>query len=297
MPRKGIEVFAVARHPIARPNHHFLKTVKPLGILLLTATLATTLHADDLLPELRALVLKRETDLAALATRQEAPLARVRQPYLTALVTAENTATRAGQISVIAAVTRERSALAAGILAPQMPNDLPKDLQGTRKAFIEAQAKLATEGAAQRQRLDADHLRALAALQVSAASNPELTKQISAEKAAILGTDAGGFVGGEWEESTSKLVMHRVVLPNGKLELLSAEGKESINPATGKNWWATNYWKLEAGKLELYNSKGTIWEQWTLLPNGDVRTKRIPSGTEEILRRATKAWHPKNARH
>lgn len=268
--------------------------MKPLGILLLTATLAATVYADDLLPELRLLVLKHETDVAALALRQEAPIARARQPYLTALVTAENTATRAGQISVIAAVTRERSALAAGILAPQMPNDLPKDLQGTRKAFIEAQAKLATEGAAQRQRLDADHLRALAALQVSASSNPELTKQISDEKAAILGTVPGGFVGGEWEDDKR---LHRAILPNGKLELLSAEGKEDINPATGKNWWATNYWKLEAGKLGFYSSNGNMWEQWVLLPNGDVHFKTFPRGTEGILRRAKKAWHTKNAPH
>ena len=162
-----------------------MKTI--LTSLILAASLSAV-FAQELVPELRTVVLKRQSDIAELEDRKTFIQGRARHLYLTAIAAVEAKATAAGHIPIIVALNREIEAVRAGKLASAFPGDLPKSLMNNRKAYADAEAKLAIDAAADRQRLDAAHLRALAALQPRAALNPVLAEQLATEKAATLGT-------------------------------------------------------------------------------------------------------------
>ena len=162
-----------------------MKTI--LTSLILAASFSA-ICAQELLPELRTAVLKRQGDIAELEDRKTFMLGRARHHYISALTAAEAKATAAGHIPIIVALNRDLEALRAGTLKGAFPAELPKSLQTIRKACMDAETKLAIDAAADRQRLDAAHLRTLAALQPRAALNPVLAEQLAAEKSATLGT-------------------------------------------------------------------------------------------------------------
>jgi hypothetical protein len=154
--------------------------------------LAVPLHAQDLAPELAPLAAKHQADLTALDAQKAAAVTRAQQPYVSALDGAERTATSAGTLEVVAAITKEREALKSGVMSPSFPEGLPKALQSTRKSCLDAMARVGTDAAPRQKAIDADYFRALASLQTKAAAKPELAQQIAAEKEKLLANaDAG----------------------------------------------------------------------------------------------------------
>ena len=103
---------------------------------LLTFALATALHAQDLAPELAPLVAKHQADLAALDAQKAAATTRAQQPYVSALDGAEKTATTAGALEVVAAISKEREALKSGLMAPAFPEGLPKNPHSYLELFL-----------------------------------------------------------------------------------------------------------------------------------------------------------------
>ena len=174
--------------------------------------------AQDFAPELVPLVTQHQTALAALDAQRTAAVARVQQTYLAALDSAEKSATTAGTIEVVAAITKEREALKSGLMAPVMPEGLPKTLQPIRKAYFDGTARVAAEASPRQKALDTDYLRALAALQQRAAGKPELAKQIAAEKEKLFAS-----VGGSVSGSSKPRNEHNAVI-NGTFEVVDKDG-------------------------------------------------------------------------
>lgn len=164
--------------------------MKPWFFCVLLSTLLPA-AAQDLEPELFPLAVKHEQASKTLSEQKEAALARAREPYLKALESAEDFATTAGELPVVAAVNRERSGL-SGAVAKEFPDGLPKNLRAARKSFVDAVERVETTYASNRQKIDADYLRSLAGLQSKAAASPKLAEQIAGEKKKLLeGVQAG----------------------------------------------------------------------------------------------------------
>ncbi|HZJ15313.1 MAG TPA: hypothetical protein VFD27_09700 [Chthoniobacteraceae bacterium] len=155
-------------------------------LLVLALAIATTLHAQDLAPELESLVTKYKADLAAFNAQKASAMARAQQPYVSTLDGAEKTATSAGSLDAVAAITKEREALKAGPMRAPFPEGLPKALQAPRKAYLDAMARVDADLEPRRKTINAAYLQALASLQAKAAGKPDLATQIAAEKEKLL---------------------------------------------------------------------------------------------------------------
>ena len=161
--------------------------MKPLLFLASAVFLAQSLClAADLLPELTPFAQKHAAESEILSTQKDAAINRLRQPYLTALDSAEHSATSASNLPVVAAVTRERKNVLESGLEGNFPNDLPKTLQSPRKSCMDGLLRIETSYVTNQQRIDADYLKALASLQPRAANNPALAEQIASEKQRLL---------------------------------------------------------------------------------------------------------------
>lgn len=146
---------------------------------------AVVLRAEELSPELAPYAEKYEADSIALQAQKTAAVQRNQAPYLAALDAAEKSATTAGNLPLVAAITKERNTV-GGAMALALPDDLPRTLQSPRKSLIEGLARIEASHATNQQRIDAAYLRALASLQTKAASNPKLATQIAAQKQQLL---------------------------------------------------------------------------------------------------------------
>jgi hypothetical protein len=184
--------------------------------------LTSALNAQELLPELAAPAAKHKAAEEALDKQRQEAVAKAVQPYVSALDGVEKSATAAGQVSLVAAVVKEREAAVAGKLEAELPAGLPKaKLQSTRKALLAKLEQFNADCAKRKQQAVAEHLRALATLQAKAASNPELAKQLAAEKAALLG---GGSVAAGNGATASNASRGKNVVENGDFEKI-VDGK------------------------------------------------------------------------
>ena len=132
----------------------------------------------------------------------------------------EKAATAKGEIDLVAAVVKEREAAVAGTLEPTLPAALPKaKLQMARKTLLASTVRINDDFAKRKKMADADYLKMLAALQPKVAANPELAKQVAAEKAAVLGGDATAGAGGGTGKGAAAKVSHgKNVVVNGDFE-------------------------------------------------------------------------------
>ena len=174
------------------------------------ATLAfafvATLHAQDLAAELAPLVAKYNADTAALNAQKEAAITRVMLVYSAALDAAEKTETTAGHLSALTAITQERGALKNNGVKPELPRDFTKGLHTARKTYLDDLARVVADFAQRQQRIAAEDIRVLSALQTRVGSNAVLAKQIAEEKERVLQTAATasaaeferGLVGTKW---------------------------------------------------------------------------------------------------
>ncbi len=185
------------------------------------------LAQQDLLPELAGEAGKYKAKVAELERLRGAAVAQAARPYVSALDGIEKAATARGEVAVVAAAVKEREAARAGALEESLSDALPKArLQSARKALQAALKRVAKESAGRRKQADAEYLRALAALQAKAASNPELAQQVAAEKAALLAGAAGAAsaeAGGGAEKG--KAPRGKNVVVNGDFEKVGEDGK------------------------------------------------------------------------
>ena len=178
--------------------------------------------AQDLLPELAAPAAQHKAADEALDKQKLEAIALAAKSYVSALDGVEKSATAKGEIDLVAAVVKEREAVASGALEPDLPAALPKArLQMSRKTLLASVERINADFAKRKKKADADYLRILATLQPRAASNPELAKQLAAEKAAVLGNGSG--VSGVGSPAVKKAHGKNVVV-NLKFEQV-ADGK------------------------------------------------------------------------
>lgn len=189
-----------------------MKSACCIGLFTAIANFAC---AQALAPELAPIAAKYKSDLAALEAQRTAALAQAQAPYLAALGTAERMATTAGNVAGVSAIASERTALGSGLMSPSPPTGLPKELQIPRKTYLDASARIRALEAPRRQALDAAYLRALSNLVVKGAENPELAKQLEAEKQKLLASAPGA--GGSKPSAKSAVV-------NGTFDIASADG-------------------------------------------------------------------------
>ena len=143
--------------------------------------------AQELLPELAAPAAQHKAAGETLDRQKLEALALAAKSYVSALDGVEKSATAKGEIDLVAAVVKEREAVASGALEPDLPDALKKaKLQMSRKTLLASIERINADFAKRKKVADAGYLRVLASLQPRAASNPELAKQLAAEKAAVL---------------------------------------------------------------------------------------------------------------
>jgi hypothetical protein len=159
--------------------------MKALVLALAIASVAA-LRAQDLAPELEPLAAKHKVELAAFNAQKASAMVRAQQPYLFALDGAEKTATSAGNLDAVAAITKEREALKDGAMDAAFPEGLPKALQAPRKACLDAMARVGADLEPRRKTINSAYLQALASLQAKAGGKPDLAEQIAAQKEKLL---------------------------------------------------------------------------------------------------------------
>jgi len=194
--------------------------------------LSATLHAQDLIPELAAPAAKHKTALEGVDRQKQEASAKAAQMYMAALGSAEKSATSAGQLAVVAAIVKERDAINAATLTTEMPAALPRKLQSTRKALLLKLEQINADSSRRRKQVDADYLRVLASLQSAAASNPELAKQLAAEKIALLEGGSG--------KETKKPLRGMNVVVNGTFEKMSDGKPDGWQKSAGMSFLTEN---------------------------------------------------------
>jgi hypothetical protein len=177
--------------------------MKALLAFLLTFT--TSLYAQEIAPELARLMAKYTADTAALEAQKGNALERVALAYVAALDAAERGETSAGRVAGVAAISHERGELKEGELKGAFPADLPKGLRSARKTYLDGSARVGADFGQRQERIVADYLRTLSALQIRAGSNSTLSQQIAAEKEKLLAITDGrakaALVASKWNWS------------------------------------------------------------------------------------------------
>jgi hypothetical protein len=168
-----------------------------------------TAPAPALAPELAPIAAKHKADLAALEQQRAAALARSLPFYLNALEVEDKAALQRSDLGAVAAIDKEREAVKAcligELIAAPFPEKLPVSLKSSRAALFDSFKRVEADVLKLRQQVDADYLRALTALQLRAAGNGELARQIKAEHDAVLGNP--------------------VTTPEGEVEVATKTGK------------------------------------------------------------------------
>jgi hypothetical protein len=183
------------------------------------------LHAQELLPELATPAAKYKAAIEMLDKQRLETVAKASQSYVNALDSIEKAATAKNEIATVAATVKEREAAVAGTLEPDFPTTLPKaKLQTGRKSLLASLERIGKDFATRRKLADGDYLRTLATLQAKAAANPELAKQIAAEKTALLG---GGSAAGTG------------VAPMGKNAVVNGDFGKRVD-GKPEGWWCYN---------------------------------------------------------
>ncbi len=149
---------------------------------LAALALSITIHAQELAP----LSAKYKTDSDAVAARRDASIARIVRTYTAALDAAEKSATTAGDVNALSAISSERDSINAKRLLPTAAATLPKSVLPARKTYLVEFAKVDTESGQQNKLVSTSYLQALASLQSRSAGNPSLLAEIAAEKKRVI---------------------------------------------------------------------------------------------------------------
>ncbi len=143
--------------------------------------------------ELAPLAQSHRTASETLAGQHAAELARLRQPYLSALAAADLAATKAGNAPALRAIEQEREAVNGGKLRMEIPQALPRTLSPSRRALISAELRAAADADKRQKAVTSDYLQKLGVLQLKAARDPALAAQIADEKSRVLSGISGAI--------------------------------------------------------------------------------------------------------
>jgi hypothetical protein len=149
--------------PIIRP----ISASKGLLILLLGITSLAFVQADEFPAAMKPLVEKYKTDEAALETLRQTAIFTARQKYDAAMSVSETAALNAGQLNVVAAITKEREAVRNDMISIAPAAELPKSLLPARKTHTDAVAAIDTEVGNRHQKLIVEYIRSLSSLPVN----------------------------------------------------------------------------------------------------------------------------------
>lgn len=219
-----------------------IATMKMQPLMMAFVVLCTSsVQSQDLLPEIAPHAVRYNEATTKLAEQKVAALSNARETYLTALAAAETKATSAGQLPVIAAITKESESISKGNITVEFPKELPKTLQSSRKSYLDAFRRVSVDFAGRQQKISADYLRSLAALQKND-RNPKLAEQIALQKKAILNNPATGALtiiqavyqgkGGEKPKDVTERL--KKLLESGALTTKCTPGDMGNDPAPGK---------------------------------------------------------------
>jgi len=153
--------------------------------LAILSLFVISIQAADLVPDLMPSTEKYESESITLQVQKAAAVKRAQEPYVAALDAADRQATTAGNVPLVSAINKERSSIGP-VMAPASPPDLPKVLESARRKLIEELARIEKNFIATQQRIDADYMRALGALQAKATGDPVLTQQVGEQKKKLL---------------------------------------------------------------------------------------------------------------
>lgn len=248
--------------------------MKILGISAALLICSSALIAAEF-PELAPLAAAFKSQSDALDSRMGATFTRISKTYEAALVFAERSATTTGDLQAVAAITSELTQLRAaksGGLDAKPPVKLPAQLLQPRKTYLDEYAKAQAELSPQKQKVAADYLRALAALQAKAAGNPALLEEIAARKARLLaGAEESTVLSDKFFEHTEWIWLGREsepwkFLPDGKIipdsQSKSKPGWRITGPdtfmltANGKDWipYKVSFTKMVADPISANHS-------------------------------------------
>ena len=227
--------------------------------------------AQELLPELQPIAGKYKTDSAALESQKTVAMSRAKQVYDSALDAAEKSATAAGQVPVVTAVTKERDALKSDQMSPTAPRELPRALVPQRKAYEDAFVRITADFEQRQQRADADYLRALSGLQARAGTNPELAKQLATEKASLL--QRGPSV---TPQDLSKSLQNSTWEGRGRTMMLRMTFNANGSALADWDHNIRGQWKVVSGNKFTVRFEQREIENWTIAP--DLQAATNPEG-------------------
>ena len=141
----------------------------------------------------------------ALTTQRTAELTRLRQPYLAALVAADQTATKAGNAAALRAIEQERDAVNAGKLRAELSEALPRaPPPSVARSFPESNARCWTSTKGKKQWMPTT-CKNSARSSSRPPRDPAVTEQIAQEKTRVLSGISGaitdlksGLAGTKW---------------------------------------------------------------------------------------------------
>lgn len=190
--------------------------MKTAAFTLLLTALASCACAQALAPELAPIATKYKADVAMLESQRSAAITQSQNAYTVTLGTAERSATTAGNVAAVAAIATERASISSGLMSPGFPPGLPKELQASRKTYLDGLSRIRAVDAPRRQAIDAAYLRALATLDLKGTRNPELPKQLESERKDLMANTPTG-AGGSKPNAKNAVI-------NGTFELADEKG-------------------------------------------------------------------------
>ena len=154
-----------------------------LALLLGSASLAFA-QTNEFPAAMKPVVEKYKLDETALDTLKQTAISVARQKYSAALSASEGAALNAGQLNVVAAITKEGEAAKNNMISIAPPAELPKSLLSSRKIYTDAIAAINTEIGNRQQKLATEYIRSLSSL--PSASDQELSAAVATEKLRVL---------------------------------------------------------------------------------------------------------------
>ena len=223
-----------------------------IHILLLANLVAIRAFAQALAPELAPMAAKYKADIATLETQRTTAVAQAQKPYNAALAAVEKIATAAGNVAGVSAIVNERAAIGKGLMTPGLPPGLPKELQGPRKAYLDALERIRAAEAPRRQALDGAYLRALTGLGAKAPKESQLANQVEAEKQKLIASAP---------PAAPKKVNSKNVVINGTFDVV--EGGQP------KGWSMSDGYKVQKdGTNNVLHASGKV-PAWSMV-NQDI---------------------------
>ncbi len=189
-----------------------MKRLLPALFALLLLPGAASLRAQAPHPKLAPFKTKYDADSKVVRTTREQAVAKVLENYTAALANAEKTAASSRDLKAVAAVGRERQAVADAKMAPVFPADLPASLQNARREYLAGLAKAVGDFAPRLQKLDQEYIAQLT--RIDAGTDIALAAELAAEKQRVL--EAAGEQTAVTSES---LISKRSVVVNGDFSI------------------------------------------------------------------------------